>query len=185
MWCDPVLLWLPAQHPTWLYVTFIKKKKHVNIFCYNMHFQCSKFHASNLNYIWTLIKTHCSWQLLLSFYYCKLTFTYILVVARQLFKNFPEARLVDKKTPYNERRKMGHFSWTSSASSEKIIVNLYVVHKVCNNYSWNHQIIASQCDCLMYASPLAHTAAWETTFIGFLQIHLHSVLLLYSFLLTS
>lgn len=50
-------------------------------------------------------------------------------VARQLFKNFPEARLVDKKTPYNERRKMGHFSWTSSASSEKIIVNLYVVHK--------------------------------------------------------
>ncbi|PFX28118.1 uncharacterized protein LOC111326621 [Stylophora pistillata] len=50
-------------------------------------------------------------------------------VARQLLKNFPEARQVDRKTPYNERRKMGHFSWTSSASSEKTIVNLYVVHK--------------------------------------------------------
>ncbi|KAL9989607.1 hypothetical protein ACROYT_G004174, partial [Oculina patagonica] len=50
-------------------------------------------------------------------------------VARQIFKRFPEARQVDKETPYNERRKMGHFSWTASLASEQIIVNLYVVHK--------------------------------------------------------
>lgn len=52
-------------------------------------------------------------------------------MARRLFKRFPEARQVDKETPYNERRKMGHFTWTASLSSQQIIVNLYVVHKVC------------------------------------------------------
>lgn len=50
-------------------------------------------------------------------------------MARQIFKRFPEARQVDKETPYNERRKMGHFSWTSSLTSDQVIVNLYVVHK--------------------------------------------------------
>ena len=55
---------------------------------------------------------------------------FVSVVARKVFKEFPEARQVDKQTPYNERRKMGHFSWTTSKSLEKIIVNFYVVHKV-------------------------------------------------------
>ncbi|XP_029180106.2 uncharacterized protein LOC114947635 [Acropora millepora] len=49
--------------------------------------------------------------------------------AREVLKNFPEARQTDKQTPFNERKKMGHFSWAISKSLEKIIVNLYVVHK--------------------------------------------------------
>ena len=49
-------------------------------------------------------------------------------------KEFPEARQVDKETPYNERRKMGHFSWTVSKSLEKVVVNLYVVHKVSKHF---------------------------------------------------
>lgn len=55
-------------------------------------------------------------------------------MARRIFKRFPEARQVDKETPYNERRKMGHFSWTSSLTSDQVIINLYVVHKVCEKY---------------------------------------------------
>ena len=54
----------------------------------------------------------------------------IAVGAREVLKNFPEARQTDKQTPFNERKKMGHFSWAISKSLEKIIVNLYVVHKV-------------------------------------------------------
>ena len=55
-------------------------------------------------------------------------------MARRIFKRFPEARQVDKETPYNERRKMGHFSWASSLTSDQVIINLYVVHKVCEQY---------------------------------------------------
>lgn len=50
-------------------------------------------------------------------------------------KEFPEARQADKETPYNERRKMGHFSWTISKSLEKTVVNLYIVHKVSKDFT--------------------------------------------------
>lgn len=59
------------------------------------------------------------------------TYYHVAVVARRIFKRFPEARQVDKETPYNERRKMGHFSWTCSLTSDQVVINLYVVHKVC------------------------------------------------------
>ena len=65
-------------------------------------------------------------------------------MARQIFKRFPEARQVDKETPYNERRKMGHFSWTSSQTSDQVIVNLYVVHKVCGKNTINNIISSVQ-----------------------------------------
>ena len=54
----------------------------------------------------------------------------VSVEVRKILKEFPEAKQVDKETPYNERRKMGHFSWAVSKSLEKVVVNLYVVHKV-------------------------------------------------------
>lgn len=74
---------------------------------------------------------------------------YVSVVARKIFKEFPEARQVDKETPYNERRKMGHFSWTINESSEKLIVNFYVVHKVCKHFPlYKHFTPAQQLKCV-------------------------------------
>ena len=74
---------------------------------------------------------------------------YVSVVARKIFKEFPEARQVDKETPYNERRKMGHFSWTINESSEKLIVNFYVVHKVCKHFLlYKHSNLTQQLKCM-------------------------------------
>ena len=51
--------------------------------------------------------------------------------AKSVFRRFPEARQVDKTTPFNDRRKMGYLSWTAgSADENQVIVILYVVHKV-------------------------------------------------------
>ena len=53
--------------------------------------------------------------------------------AKSVYKRFPEVKTVDKMTPFNDRRKMGHLSWTLSQCSpvkDQVLVNLYVVHKV-------------------------------------------------------
>ena len=57
-----------------------------------------------------------------------------VALARNLYKLYPRAREVDRCTPYNDRRKMGHFSWiaTDMFDKEQVIVNVYAVHKVRN-----------------------------------------------------
>ena len=52
--------------------------------------------------------------------------------ARGVYKQYPEARQIDRDTPYNDRRKMGQFSWTATEvlDRKQVIVNVYVVHKV-------------------------------------------------------
>ncbi|XP_031568937.1 uncharacterized protein LOC116303521 [Actinia tenebrosa] len=50
---------------------------------------------------------------------------------KMIYKTFPAASDVNKATPYNDRRKMGHFSWSlvNNGDKDQLIVNLYVVHK--------------------------------------------------------
>lgn len=51
---------------------------------------------------------------------------------KTIYKTFPAASEVNKSTLYNDRRKMGHFTWAlvNNGDKEQLIVNLYVVHKV-------------------------------------------------------
>ncbi|XP_068739961.1 uncharacterized protein [Montipora capricornis] len=71
--------------------------------------------------------------------------------AREILKKFPEARHADKQTPYNERRKMGHFSWAKSKSLDKTVVNLYVVHKWKNSSNQQRYALSLNFDAFAVA----------------------------------
>jgi hypothetical protein len=52
---------------------------------------------------------------------------------KTIYKQYPAVSDVNKSTPYNDRRKMGHFSWVLNHNAEdmdQLIINLYVAHKV-------------------------------------------------------
>ena len=51
--------------------------------------------------------------------------------AYTIHKKFPKLAKLDQDTPYNDRKKLGHFCWLITESDQLIII-LYIIYKVRN-----------------------------------------------------